>query len=281
MSNLETVEPPKESIDDFFIRRDKISTSTKFKGLVWGKPGLGKTYLALSCPEPVYVISTEPDSVTPLLRHFPDKDIRIMECSMPYTKNPVKKLTGAEDTSIGAYDPEEALRKIEKATELLKDVKEGTIVIDSVSDIWDYFVAWIEYNADHYLKSGQVMRTEWGKVNNKYRTLIDRLMSRPVHFMMTARAQNAFSGAEETATQIMSGQKKTQYIPHVIIELQQRPKQIVDLVTKKPTTKMITTGVIRKGRGLEETALGLEIERPTFEKLKEVLSEHGGGHLFS
>jgi hypothetical protein len=205
-----------------------------------------------------------------------------MECSVPYSDAPVVKKTGEVDTKPIANDPEMALNMVKKATELLRDVTEGTIVIDSVSDIWDYFVAWIEYNADKYTASGQMMRTEWGKVNNMYRNLIDRLMSRPVDFVMTARSENVYAeGGKETNIQKMSGQKKTGYIPHIVIEMIQRPKQIVDTTTKKVSTKMITVGVIRKARGLEETAVGVEIERPTYDKLKEALKAHGGDSMFS
>jgi hypothetical protein len=264
-----------ESIDDYFIKRDKLKLTNRLKMLIWGKFGLGKSYFALTCKEPVYVISTEPESVTPLLVHFPDKDIRIMECSMPYADAPVRKNTGKKDTTPVATDPELALNKLAKATELLRDVTEGTIVLDSVSDVWEYFGAWIDYNADKYTQSGQMMRTEWGKVNSRYKTLINRLMSRPVDFVMTARSENVYEGAQETTKQKMSGQKKTGYIPHIVMEITQKPKTI----DGKSTIQ--TVGVIRKGRGLETTAVGLTIERPTYDKLKKALKDHGGESMFA
>jgi len=270
-----------ESLDTFFKKASEIKTTAKLKILVWGEQGLGKSFFALSFPEPVYVLCTEPQAVSPLLVHFPDKDIRIVELADEYTDAPVKKQTGKADDSVGANDPEVFLRKFEKGVNLLKDIQEGTIVLDSVTDLWDNFVAWIEYNADKYTQSGQMMRTEWGKVNNKYKNLLNKLQSRPVHFVMTARSENVYAeGGRETTQKKMSGQKKTPYIPHVIMQIKKQPKPKVEN-GKVVSTTVSTVGVIEKARGFDESALGVTIERPTFDKLKEAIGDKGSTEMFS
>ena len=91
-----------------------------------------------------------------------------MECSEPYTETPGK----ADEDEPFAIDPVRSLEKVELATEALKDVTKGTIVIDSVSDIWSWLGMWLHYNAQTSTskKSGKefMMRTEWQHANAKY-----------------------------------------------------------------------------------------------------------------
>lgn len=267
------------TLENTFIKVKDLKLLKKLKIAIWGKPGLGKSYFALSCKEPVWVISTEPETIEPLLVHFPNKDIRIVQISKPYTDAPKFKRTGKEDTELAATDPELSLREFEKVTLLLKDIKEGTIVIDSVSDLWEWFSAWIDYNADKYTKSGQMMRTEWGKVNSKYKTFLNRLMSRPVDFVFTARSENIYNETgKETSKTKLSGQKRTEYIPNIVMELVNKPTQVIDKKTGQiQSSKLQVVGIIRKGRGLTEDAVGKEIVRPTYKTLIEELNKYGAG----
>ena len=164
--------------DDMFTPIKQVNKRRGLKVMIWGETECGKTYFALSFPEPIYVISTE-FGVSQLQHHFPDKDIRIMECSEPYTETPGK----ADDNEPFAIDPVKSLEKVELATEALKDITKGTIVIDSVSDIWSWLGMWLHYNAQTSTskKSGKefMMRTEWQHANAKYRWLIMRLLCAP------------------------------------------------------------------------------------------------------
>ena len=76
-------------VDALFTPITEANKRRGLKILVWGEQEVGKTYFGLSFPEPIYVISTE-FGVSQLAHHFPDKDIRIMECSEPYTDKPTK-----------------------------------------------------------------------------------------------------------------------------------------------------------------------------------------------
>jgi len=223
------------TLDSAFLGRNKLLTKRGAKLYVWGTYGIGKTFLALSFPQPIYVISTE-FGVAQLLHHYPDKDIRIMECTVPYTSSPGNTKTGKVDESVFTVDPEVSLRNVEKATELLKDVTEGTIVLDSGTDLWEWFSAWIDYNADKYTKSGQMMRTEWGKVNSKYKNLLMRLISRPVNFVMTGRSQAVYSSeGRETSAEKFSGQKNTPFIPDIVLHLRKEMRPNIDTKTGKVT----------------------------------------------
>ena len=271
----EEVEIP--TLENSFVKSKDVKLKRKLKLIVWSKAGLGKTYMALSSlAEPVWVISTEPESVEPLFIHFPDKDIRIVQCARPFAEAPTIKKTGKVDTEVAASDPELSLREFEKVTLLLKDIKEGTIVLDSVTDVWEWFSAWIDINATKFVGTGQMMRTEWGRVNSKYKTLINRILSRPVDVIMTARSENIYGeGGKETTATKMSGQKRTPYMPNIIMELKVKPRSVIDKQGKILSTKNEIVGIIQKARGVEETVIDKEVPRPTFEKVKALLNEHG------
>lgn len=267
-SELTTVET-EMTLDTAFKKRSETLKKKGINVAVWGSYGVGKTHFALSFPEPIYVISTE-EGVAQLLHRFPDKDIRIMECTESYTNAPVKKLTGKADESLGANDPEVSLRNIERATELLKDVKEGTIVLDSGTDLWEWFSAWIDYNADKYTKSGQMMRTEWGKVNSKYKNILMRLISRPVNFVMTLRSQNMYSAdGKETTMQKFSGQKNTLFIPDIVLHLEQKPATKVGADGKIQSAGKQRIATVEKNRFGEA---GQVITDPTYESIKTALA---------
>lgn len=255
------------SLDTAFKKRDQIQQHGA-KVFIWGSYGIGKSFFSLSFPEPIYVISTE-FGVSQLLHHFPDKDIRIMECTETYTDAPIKKISGKEDTSLGATDPEVSLRNIEKATLLLKDVTEGTIVLDSGTDMWEFFSAWIDYNADKYTKSGQMMRTEWGKVNSKYKNILMRLISRPTNFVLTGRSQNVYSAdGKETSNEKFSGQKNTPFIPDLVLHLQRTKRPNIDSSGKVIGNIDERIATVEKNRFGEA---GQVIIDPTYDALKEAL----------
>lgn len=257
------------SLDTAFKKREQIQ-QTGAKVFIWGSYGIGKSYFALSFPEPIYVISTE-FGVSQLLHHFPDKDIRIMECTETYTDAPIKKISGKEDTSLGATDPEVSLRNIEKATLLLKDVTKGTIVLDSGSDMWEFFSAWIDYNADKYTKSGQMMRTEWGKVNSKYKNILMRLISRPTNFVLTGRSQNVYSSdGKETQQEKFSGQKNTPFIPDLVLHLQRNKRPNIDSSGKVIGNIDERIATVEKNRFGEA---GQVILDPTYNSLKDSLKD--------
>ena len=280
MTVQEVSQTPKEvTLESAFQPREKLLEKRGAKVFIWGNYGIGKTFFSLTFPEPIYVISTE-YGVQQLLYHFPDKDINIMECNKPYTDAPIKKVTGKADESIGNVDPEISLREVEKATLLLKDIKKGTIVIDSGTDLWEWFSAWIDYNADKYTKSGQMMRTEWGKVNSKYKNILMRLISRPVNFVMTARSQSVYSSeGRETATEKFSGQKNTPFIPDIVLHIQKQIRPDIDTKTGK-----VTGNIEERIATIEKNRFGAHgqlIIDPTYDSLKKSLENEVPKEVFA
>jgi len=76
-------EEPK--VEDLFKPIDEVEEGEGLKVLIFGKPETGKTYFALSFPEPLHVLSTE-FGVKKLRHHYPDKEIKLLECNVPFAE---------------------------------------------------------------------------------------------------------------------------------------------------------------------------------------------------
>jgi len=151
---------------------------------LWGPPETGKTYFIGTCPPPVKVIDTEFGTRQVFKYHFPDREIDIAEVRI-VQKDPTK------------VDYEATFNKIERAVYSLKDMTEGTIAIDSMSDVYTWMNAWVEDTAPRQVsKTGKayMMQTEWGKRNIRYRNLVYSLISMPVNIVFTAQPKKEYGG---------------------------------------------------------------------------------------
>lgn len=227
--------------------------------MVWGDPSVGKTYFALSFPEPIYVIDTE-FGVAPVTRHFPDKEIFIHEAAIL-------------DPSTDEPDVDASLKSLEKAIAQLKNIEKGTIVIDSGTDIWQWLGAWVEQQAR---KSGKItsagtpQRLEWGRANLRWRQLILRLMAKPVHFVITAQVAEEYdSRGQQTGNYKPRVQKQTPHMCDIILAME---RKYVKKGKGPAEEKYIATmEKCRFQRGMD-----MELEDVTFDKLAEALKDKLG-----
>lgn len=218
---------------------------------MWGGPETGKTYFCCSMSEivePVFIIDTEYGARKVAKRHFPGKEIHVYEV----------RIAEKDFETIDFY---ESIKEIEQAIHALRNVSYGAICIDSVSDIYGWLNAWTEATATKKIstKTGAeyIDRLDWQKRNEKYRNMILRLVSRPVHVCYTAQPQSIYSkDGKET------GDKEARWLdphPHwsdVVLTMRKLP---IDA----KTIKYIAT--IDKCR--EERAYNMIIEDVTFKKL--------------
>jgi len=257
--------------DALFVPLKDAAKRRGLKMLIWGPTYTAKTHIALSCPEPVYVISTE-HGTTQLLQQFPNKDIRVMECAEAYTDAPVDAAGKVHDDPF-EVDPVISLEKVAQATEALKDITEGTIVIDSLTDIWKWLGSWLQYNAKKkQSKTGgeYMMRTEWSIANDRYRWMIMRLLSRPCNVVVTSRSGNIYDAqGNMTSSTKADGQKQTPYFFDIIIHT---TRSLAKDATGKPVPggKMKRVAILEKVRHMDMDE-NLQIEDCTFDKLKEKL----------
>ncbi len=266
-----TIEPTKT--ENLFVPIKQAQQRNGVKILLWGEFGSGKTYTALSFKQPVYVISTE-FGVTSLGHHFEGKDIRVLECSVPYTEKP-EMASGEIDDQPFAIDPVKSLDKLEDATNALKDVQEGTIVIDSVSDVWAWLGNWLDYIAKKNVSKGSgkeyMMRTEWQKANAKYRWLMMRLLSRPCNVVLTSRSGPVYDASGNiTAMTKPKAQQETAYYVDIVAKMEKKEIQDIDPKTGKITgSRPSRVAVIEKCRFADVGRL--EIQDMTYDKLENAL----------
>lgn len=119
------------------------TTKRGFVALIYGDTGAGKTYLSMTFPPPIYVIDTENRAVNTWKGDFKDKEINIIE---PMVLR--MDLENTNGTLEDIFDETASLNAVTAAlTDYVKKVREkkivgGTIIIDSVTDIWSWVQEW-------------------------------------------------------------------------------------------------------------------------------------------
>lgn len=191
---------------DFFKKVQDIEIRRGLKIGIYGEPETGKSFFGDTClPKPVYVIDSELAAVKLAKQHFPQEDIRICE---------VKVIS--EETM--QPDPIKSMYELENAIVALAKVEQGSIVIDNVTDYWGYLNAWIESTAIRRTKSGQPLRFEWGRANERYRYFIMRLLTMPLTVVLIAQSKHAFSSkGKELSVTVPRWQKQTGYWVDIIL----------------------------------------------------------------
>ena len=244
---------PEVKIEDLWKPAKEIVHEQGLKILAWGDAEVGKTFLCLSAPPPVYIVDTEFGSA-PVIRHFKDKEIFVYEAAIldPTTSEP---------------DPDLSLKKVEKALVALKNVTAGTIVIDSGTDVWDWLQAWMERTATKRTKTKGVYRFEWARVKQRWRQMVLRLMAKPLHFIITAQPQEIYDAeGRATGTYRPRIQRATPFMVDLILK--------IDKVYEKGSAKPKHISTLTKCRF--QRAYNTEIEDVTFDKLCQKLKDDLG-----
>lgn len=182
--NEENKEKMEEIKEDEKTGKDKIefkslSEAEKKRGLkigIYGDFATGKTHFALTAPEPIFIIDTELGA-SPLAYQFKDKDIKILDV--------------AEKDGSKSYD------KVLKAVDFIsKQEKVGTVVIDSISDFWDYTQEYAKVNIFKIKPQDRLAQQwDWGTINKLYLNLILRLIKIDCNLILTARESEIYAGA--------------------------------------------------------------------------------------
>jgi len=210
----ETKQPPKE------IQFQKLSpelTIQKLKIGIHGEEKTGKTRWAMSSSVnygPTYIIATEP-GIRPLARLFPKKDLYFCDVYEP------------DYTGIFEVEASQTLANIDQAVRqirelALKDPKSvGTVVVDSVSDVWKWVQEWMKMEVLKIDKTARVKQQwDWGHANNKYQNIIMQLISLPCHVILTAQDREQWAGpGQPTGVYEPRWQKQTGYWVDIIIGL--------------------------------------------------------------
>lgn len=183
-------EEKKEEIPIVEFQKLNPQEETKYlKFGVTGRPKTGKTRFALSCPSPIYVIETEP-GLKPLSKLFPEKEIYYIDAYVP------------DAEGVFEADVSKTLEKISAAVKIIRqkcnaDPKSvGTVVLDSVTDIWKWVMEWMKLEILKIDRTARV-RQQWdyGHANGKYQNIIMQFISLPCHIVLTAQDKEEYAGA--------------------------------------------------------------------------------------
>lgn len=164
--------------------------------LFFGDTNVGKTCCAMTFPEPIFIIDTEKRANKTKKYHYAGKDVRIFDpvvIKEDYVDDADAINYPASIDNITNFVV--ALnRKIQSG-----EIKQGTLVVDSLTDIWKWVQEW---GKERLVKIGKVNREtmaiknqfDWGIMNGKNARLM--LLFRHVtksglNFVGTARETNA------------------------------------------------------------------------------------------
>jgi hypothetical protein len=192
-------------------------TVKKLKIGIRGQQKSGKTRFCLTAAKshgPVYIIATEP-GIKPLARLFPNEEIYFVEVYEPdyagmFEVEATKTLSNVD----------QAVRFIREM--MVKDPKSvGTVVVDSVSDIWKWVQEWMKVEILKIDKTARVKQQwDWGHANNKYQNIIMQLISLPCHVILTAQEREEYAGAgQPTGNMEARWQAQTPYWVDIVLQV--------------------------------------------------------------
>jgi len=195
-------EEPKKEEESTPIEFKSLSNAEQKRGLkigIYGDFSTGKTHFCLTAPEPIFILDTEM-GVSPLAHLFPDKDIKILDIREEDGSDSYKKYIAAIDF-------------------LSKQEKVGTIIVDSITDVWSFCQ---EYGKVEIFKIKPEQRLaqqwDWGVINKLYLQPLLKLMTIPCNLILTARASEVYAGAgNPTGILSPSWMKKTPFWVDLVI----------------------------------------------------------------
>jgi hypothetical protein len=210
------------AIEDFFNKKQEVlKEETGMDVLLFGDTNVGKTFVSMTFPEPIFVIDTEKRAEKSKKYHFPGKDIRIFD---PVT---IKKNYSSVDDAI---DYEATIDNISNFIVALNrriesgEIKQGTLVFDSLTDLWKWCEDWAK---ERLARKGKVDKDilklnnqfDWGLATDRHRrllTIFREVISSGMNFVATAREAN---------------------VPSYVVESEKNNSSLVALPTKKIRTQ--------------------------------------------
>lgn len=223
--------------------------------LVWGNPGLGKSHLGMSAPEPVVVIDTE-GKANELAHKF--------RGTGRYEQSPI---------ILQPSDYDEVLDALEKAIRLLDEFRDvydvmGTIVVDSMSVMWEWaqqkyvdkYYPDADAPADVEFKTGfSKGRSDWKVIKKFHNTRFRQvLIDCPYHLVWTAMRTDDYESQFEGDTQAdkPAGEKNNIY-------------KVDEIIRLREGSDGAPIGELQKSGKIKHRYTGLRY--PTFEKHRDIV----------
>lgn len=254
--NKKKIEESKEYIETIAdvdeIKFQTLEEADKKRGLkigIYGDFATGKTHFGLTAPEPIFVIDTELGA-SPLAHQFVGKDIKILD--------------------VAEKDGNKSFMKLSKAIEFIeKQEKVGTVIIDSVSDLWEYAQEYGKINVFKIKAQDRLAQQwDWGVINKLYLNLILRLIKLDCNVILTARESEVYAGPGKPTNMVKAKwQKNTGFWVDMVLYNSKK-------IDKVGNISFTTT--IEKSRQVGKL-MGKMYKNLDFTKLKEELEKVKGG----
>lgn len=216
----EVVDNDSDSIESLFIPSTQLQRVPGNKLGVYAAPGVGKTHLACTAKKPIYFIDTE-NSARMITKNFDPAEaeqIRILEVlKFVERKGTEEKIDYGKSLQATMV----AINKLMDLIETTPEGEEGTIVIDSATDIWEWLKQWLMEQKDlKYTASGFMMQTEWAKPNKRWADFLVTLKSCRWHVVLTFKSRAEYDGkGAKTGTNTAIWQGQTEFVWNNVGEL--------------------------------------------------------------
>lgn len=253
---------PEETLKSFFkVGTELVSIGNIRLGL-YGDTKVGKTHFILGLPETKFIIDID-GNVKDLISKFPQniqENTHVFECS-PF--NPVSNIL---DYDYVVDRIEECVKVVHSYIKgLPEDTPKGFIIIDSATELWEYLGFWLSMQTDlaRSKNTGKMVQTEWGRVNTKYKIIMDHLVDTGWHIILNARSDNEYSesGARLGATK-PKWQKNTPAFCNVVAEM-----------TFNGVDRTLTFDDVRFSSAQFISMRGVEVKNPTWESMVKTISD--------
>jgi len=242
--------PIEEKTQIHFTTLKEAKKDRGIKILSFGNFTTGKTHFALSSKAPIYIIDTE-NGASPLADKFPDA--KVLSISNMDADNVEEK---DEVNNFQNY--------IEVIDYLVKLPEEevGTIVIDSVTDIWEWAQAYAKIKIFKIgIEDRLKQQWDWGVINKLYSKPLQKLINCNCNVILTAREGEVYMGAGKPSGIFEPKcQKKTPYLVDVVLYHSLR-------YTNKKLHFQCKVNKCRQNGEL----IGTVIDDPSLEKLKKLI----------
>lgn len=250
-----------QKINNFSFSLLKQDERKLLKLLITGRAKTGKTRLCLTAEEPILFLDTEFGAGL-LAEQFKDKKIYYQD---------ITKIN-----EEGQIDSIKSLDFLEECLMHARLLKPKTIIIDSMTSIWQWLQDWLRYEVvdkkGESYKSGvstlnkftevPTDRRDWGKANHRHHSLIMNLLSLNCNIILTAQNHPTYDAqGNQLSIDKPAIQKNTPFLIDEVLELKREYKN----------GKVIFKAIIQDSRHNGKELIGKEIEEPSFDKIKEII----------
>jgi len=241
-------EQVKPKIEFKSLSEAKLNRGIKI--LSYGSFSTGKTHFALSSDKPVFIIDTE-NGASPLADKFPDAQ--------------VINISNMDSENIEEKDEVKNFDNYQNAIDYLvklPDEQVGTVIIDSISDIWEWTQAYAKIKVFKIpIEDRLKQQWDWGIINRLYLKNLKKLINKNCNLIIIARESEVYAGAgQPTGRYEPKCQKKTPFWVDIVLHHEMK------FINKQILFQAKIEKCRQKGEIINKI-----IENPTLEKIKEIL----------